>query len=65
GEDQNHETSFIVKVLQAAVDDWCKIQVLTVLSLNRHHVRLKVFVFSTPASAGVTDKGESALSFRT
>ncbi|MBN1850818.1 MAG: hypothetical protein JW932_19775, partial [Deltaproteobacteria bacterium] len=28
GEDQNHETSFIVKALQAAVDDWCKIQVL-------------------------------------
>ncbi|MBN1846944.1 MAG: hypothetical protein JW932_00005, partial [Deltaproteobacteria bacterium] len=28
GEDQNHETSFIVKALRAAVDDWCKIQVL-------------------------------------
>ena len=28
GEDQNHETSFKDKVLQAAVDSWCKIQVL-------------------------------------
>ncbi|MBN1847367.1 MAG: hypothetical protein JW932_02150, partial [Deltaproteobacteria bacterium] len=34
GEDQNHETSFIVKALQAAVDDSCKIQVLTVSSLS-------------------------------
>ena len=29
GEDQNHETSFKGKALQAAVDSWCKIQVLT------------------------------------
>ena len=28
GEDQNHETSFKDKALQAAVDSWCKIQVL-------------------------------------
>ena len=28
GEDQNHETSFKGKALQAAVDSWCKIQVL-------------------------------------
>ncbi len=27
GEDQNHETSFKGKALQAAVDSWCKIQV--------------------------------------
>jgi len=26
GEDQNHEASFIVKALQAAVDDWRIIQ---------------------------------------
>jgi hypothetical protein len=29
GEDQNHETSFKDKALQAAVDIWCKIQVLS------------------------------------
>ena len=29
GEDQNHETSFKGRALQAAVDSWCKIQVLT------------------------------------
>jgi hypothetical protein len=28
GEDQNHETSFKDKALQAVVDSWCKIQVL-------------------------------------
>ena len=28
GEDQNHETSFKGKALQAVVDSWCKIQVL-------------------------------------
>jgi len=28
GEDQNHETSFKGKALQAAVDSWCKIQVI-------------------------------------
>jgi len=28
GEDQNRETSFKIKGLQAAVDGWCKIQVL-------------------------------------
>jgi len=28
GEDQNHETSFKDKALQAAVDSWCKIQVV-------------------------------------
>ena len=28
GEDQNHETSFKVKALQAVVDSWCKIQVI-------------------------------------
>jgi hypothetical protein len=27
-EDQNHETSFQGKALQAVVDSWCKIQVL-------------------------------------
>jgi hypothetical protein len=27
-EDQNHETSFKGKALQAVVDSWCKIQVL-------------------------------------
>jgi hypothetical protein len=27
GEDQNHETSFKGKALQAIVDTWCKIQV--------------------------------------
>jgi hypothetical protein len=29
GEDQNYETSFKGKALQAAVDSWCKIQSLT------------------------------------
>jgi hypothetical protein len=29
GEDQNHETSFKDKALQAAVDSWCKIQVIS------------------------------------
>ncbi len=29
GEDQNHETSFKGRALQAVVDSWCKIQVLT------------------------------------
>jgi hypothetical protein len=29
GEDQNHETSFKGKALQAVGDSWCKIQVLT------------------------------------
>jgi hypothetical protein len=28
-EDQNHETSFKDKALQAAVDSWCKIQVIS------------------------------------
>jgi hypothetical protein len=28
GEDQNHETSFKAKALQAVVDGWCKIQVI-------------------------------------
>jgi hypothetical protein len=28
GEDQNHETSFKGKALQALVDSWCKIQVM-------------------------------------
>jgi len=28
GEDQNRETSFKIKGLQAAVDGWCNIQVL-------------------------------------
>jgi hypothetical protein len=28
GEDQNHETSFKGKALQAAVGSWCKIQVI-------------------------------------
>jgi hypothetical protein len=32
GEDQNHETSFKDKALQAAVDSWCKIQVITLAS---------------------------------
>jgi hypothetical protein len=34
GEDQNHETSFKDKALQAAVDSWCKIQVLIVKVLT-------------------------------
>jgi hypothetical protein len=29
GEDQNHETSFKGKALQAVADSWCKIQVLS------------------------------------
>ena len=29
GEDQNHETSFKGRALQAVVDSWCKIQVIT------------------------------------
>jgi hypothetical protein len=29
GEDQNHETSFKGKALQAVVDSWCKIQVIS------------------------------------
>jgi hypothetical protein len=28
GEDQNHETNFKGKALQAVVDSWCKIQVV-------------------------------------
>jgi hypothetical protein len=28
GEDQNHETSFKGKALQAAAASWCKIQIL-------------------------------------
>jgi len=28
GEDQNHETSFKGKALQAVADSWCKIQVI-------------------------------------
>ncbi len=31
GEDQNHETSFKDRALQAVVDSWCKIQVLVKL----------------------------------
>jgi hypothetical protein len=34
GEDQNHETSFKDKALQAAVDSWCKIQVVTLKGLS-------------------------------
>jgi hypothetical protein len=33
GEDQNLETSFKGKALQAAVDSWCKIQVLSFFCL--------------------------------
>jgi len=32
GEDQNHETSFKGKALQAVVDSWCKIQVIHIVS---------------------------------
>jgi len=32
GEDQNHETSFKGKALQAVVDSWCKIQVIYQIS---------------------------------
>jgi hypothetical protein len=31
GEDQNHETSFKGKALQAVGDNWCKIQVMTLI----------------------------------
>jgi len=34
GEDQNHETSFKDKALQAVVDSWCKIQVLFSLLMH-------------------------------
>jgi len=34
GEDQNHETSFKGKALQAVADSWCKIQVL--IRITRH-----------------------------
>ena len=37
GEDQNHETSFKDKVLQAAVDSWCKIQVLEKFLNNKNN----------------------------
>ena len=37
GEDQNHETSFKGKALQAVADSWCKIQVLTQLYENREY----------------------------
>ncbi len=36
GEDQNHETSFKGKALQAAVGSWCKIQVL--IQANSRHM---------------------------
>ena len=32
GEDQNHETSFKGKTLQAVGDSWCKIQVMTLIT---------------------------------
>jgi len=49
GEDQNRETSFRTKGLQAAVDGWCKIQVLDCLNLssstNARKVMEKLFPF--------------------
>ncbi len=37
GEDQNHETSLKDKALQAAVDSWCKIQVIfSSANIGRH-----------------------------
>ena len=37
GEDQNHETSFKGKALQAVVDSWCKIQVLVSKVFEIYH----------------------------
>jgi hypothetical protein len=34
GEDQNHETNFKGKALQAVADSWCKIQVLTLKQIE-------------------------------
>ena len=34
GEDQNHETSFKGKALQAVVDTWCKIQVIQTMKVG-------------------------------
>jgi len=44
GEDQNHETRFKDKALQAAVDSWCKIQVLYLT--KQLFLFLLVFLFS-------------------
>jgi hypothetical protein len=44
GEDQNHETSFKNKALQAAVDSWCKIQVLPLIT-NPPVTQLRCTVF--------------------
>jgi len=38
GEDQNYETSFKDKGLQAAVDSWCKIQIVS--DQNVHSTRI-------------------------
>ena len=45
GEDQNHETSFKGKALQAVVDSWCKIQVLTSFYLTTHEKEKVMFDF--------------------
>jgi len=42
GEDQNHETSFKDKALQAAVDSWCKIQVMGSVGKTGPRVNLKL-----------------------
>ena len=34
GEDQNHETIFKGKALQAEVDSWCKIQVIHIIKIT-------------------------------
>jgi hypothetical protein len=39
GEDQNHETSFKGKALQAVVDSWCKIQVIIHTRLTLRYTR--------------------------
>jgi hypothetical protein len=55
GEDQNHETSFKGKALQALVDSWCKIQVLNwgvpdvclkAMPFRFHHRSLQIPLFS-------------------
>jgi hypothetical protein len=49
-EDQNHETSFKDKALQAAVDSWCKIQVTTQGKRGNRPCPEKPLALSSPDS---------------
>jgi len=57
GEDQNHETSFKGKALQAVVGTWCKLQVIvySFFSLRSRSTSI-IFCFILSSSGCVSDR---------